>query len=264
MGWGRCVVVARAICTTVLVIFAIQVLPVYADQAVSTRTGSDLPATPQAISGIASSAQHCISADAANVHGLGWVDASTGYTVTFDSDIPLATAVIRLNLTERTQTISYGTGDLSRTASSSGTMALYVAGNGRAGCYRYKTVVQPPAAVATSAASTSVISPAAITGMPSSAQHCISGNAVANVHEIGRVENGNRFTITMATNFDAVLGASLVNAAGQQAASWTDDNSGGGVEPQLSITAPHAGSLALYVAGVNGAAGCYRYQVEIR
>ena len=50
------------------------------------------------ISGSASNGRQCVAGAAANVHALGWVPAGTAYTVTFDSDIPLVTAVARIDL----------------------------------------------------------------------------------------------------------------------------------------------------------------------
>lgn len=238
--------------------------------------GSDFRSGTRAISGIASSARHCVSADAANVHSIGWVPSGTGYTVTFDADFPLVAAMSRLDLNEKRSTSSFGTPELRFTASTSGTMALYVGGNRQAGCYRYKVEIRPPTAstVSTSAShasrirgsnmATNSFGGTAISGLASSAKHCVAGNFVSNVHEIGRVEQDNRVTITFDGDFDAVAGATILNMETQRGTFLTDDNSGGGVQPRLDFNTSQAGTVALFVAGVNGAAGCYRYKVEIR
>src|SRR5688572_28891006 len=59
-----------------------------------TLPPADAPASaPAAITGLPSSARHCVSGDAANVHAIGWFDVGTSYTIRFDSDIELATAL---------------------------------------------------------------------------------------------------------------------------------------------------------------------------
>ena len=232
-------------------------------------------AGPTAIAGMASSARHCVSADGANVHEIGWMAAGTGYTITFDSDFTLAASVNRLDLAGGTSTGAFGTGAGFRTtASTPGTMALFVGGNGQAGCYRYKVEITPPAGltVPTSApradrevATTSAVStPASISGVASSAKHCVAGTFVSNVHEIGRVEQGNEILITFESDFDAIAGATLENLSTQRGTYLVDDNSGGDLQPRLSFTASHSSTMALHVAGVGGGSGCYRYKVEIR
>jgi hypothetical protein len=52
----------------------------------SVAAGMDVPIAPKAITGVPSSARHCVSGQAANVHGLGWVEAGTNYTVTRDQN----------------------------------------------------------------------------------------------------------------------------------------------------------------------------------
>ncbi len=228
---------------------------------------------PNAISGDPSSATHCVSGNSANVHGLGWVDAGTNYTVTFETGIPIHTAVGRVALAERSNSTSYGTPDIARNAATAGTMALFVGGGGQTGCYRYKVAISAGAAATAPSdvrtpgvvvQAVPVASARTISGAASSATHCTTTAAAANVHDLGRVEQGNRISLTFAANFDAVAGAHIVNVPTQQSVGYTDDNSGGGTDPALTITAPHTGSLALHVGGVGGAFGCYRYKVEIR
>ena len=231
-------------------------------------------ARPQAISGDSASGRNCISGNAANVHAIGWVATNTEYTVTFESSMPLAAAAARFDLAANQTSVNYGTPAIARTAGSNGTMALFVASAGDSGCYRYKTEIRVPSSLNAPEAAGSFQSddvpeaPAgllSIAGIASSATHCISGsNSVANVHEVGRIEEGNSVVLTFSTDFNAVAGAMLVDVPAQKHTAWRDDNSGGGVEPRISFTAPHAGTLALYVGGVSGAAGCYRYKVEIR
>ena len=241
-------------------------------QEVRARTHTDGPGSgPSAISGLASSARHCVAGDAANVHAIGWMDTGTAYTITFDPEVPLATAITRLNLTGTGDSVgTAGTPDFRATASSPGTMALYVGSTATGGCYRYKVELTPPAggAAVPSAApvkvSPSVAAPASIIGPASSAKHCVSGTYVANVHDIGRVEQGNDILITFDSDFDPVAGVTLENLTTQRGTYIVDDDTGGGLQPQLHFTASHSSTLALYVASYNGGAGCYRYKVEVR
>lgn len=116
-----------------------------AGQTAQPSADSDLPVGPRTIAGAATSARHCVSGDAANVYGLGWVESGTSYTITFDSEITLVTGVSRLNLSGNAATSAFGTPDVRFTASTPGSMALYVGARGQAGCYRYKVEIQPPA-----------------------------------------------------------------------------------------------------------------------
>jgi hypothetical protein len=225
---------------------------------------------------MASSARHCVSGDAANVHGIGWMDTGTGYTITFDADFPLVTVVSRLNLVGAGgSTRSTGSPEFRSTASTSGTMALHVGATGAGGCYRYKVELTPPAGAVVSAShplalpaagkfSKNVAEPAAITGFASSAQHCVAGSYVANVHDLGRVEQGNLITISFVSDFDPVAGVTLENLTTQRGTYVVDDDTGGNLEPELHFTASHSATLALHVTGYEGSAGCYRFKVEVR
>src|SRR5687767_10740486 len=99
--------------------------------------GLSTVAQPSAISGMASSARHCVSGDAANVHGIGWMDAGTGYAITFDAEFPLVAAVSRLDLDLGESTGLVGTPDMLSTATTPGSMVLFVGTTGNGGCYRY-------------------------------------------------------------------------------------------------------------------------------
>lgn len=249
--------------------------PLLAQSALSP-TGADEPAgaRPSAIAGMASSARHCVSGDGANVHGIGWVGTGTNYTITFESDFTLVAAISRLDLDAGSSTGSFGNPDFRSTASTPGTMALYVGGNGQAGCYRYKVETTAPAGLtapaaapraAVDAAKTSKVSmPAAISGLASSAKHCVAGSYVSNIHEIGRVEQGNQILITFDSDFDPIAGVTLENLSTQRGTYIVDDDTGGNLEPQLNFTASHSSTVALHVAGFGSSAGCYRYKVEIR
>jgi hypothetical protein len=236
--------------------------------------GTATDSRPSTITGMASSARHCVSSDGANVHEIGWLAAGTVDSITFDANFTLVSAVSRLDLAGGTSTGAFGTPDLRSTASSAGTMALYVSGNGQAGCYRYKVEITPPAGLIPALAPNAVIDlvaetsavviPAAISGAAASGKHCVAGNNVANIHEIGRVEQGNQILITFESDFDPIAGATLENLSTQRGTYLVDDNSGGSLQPQLSFTASHSSTMALHVAGVAGSSGCYRYKVEIR
>lgn len=81
-------------------------------QSARSQSGRDGVLGPSAITGIASSAQHCVSGDAPNVHGLGWVESGTPYTITFESDITLTTAVARLDLAGDRSASAFGSPEL--------------------------------------------------------------------------------------------------------------------------------------------------------
>jgi hypothetical protein len=230
---------------------------------------------PRAISGMASSARHCVSGNASNVHGVGWVASGTPYTITFDSEIPLTAAAARVDLVGSQSASAFGAPDLRFIATTPGSMALYVSGRGQAGCYRYKVEIQQAAASVTPASRSTAlpalapINPArypidarAISGSASSAKHCVTGNA-AKIHGIGRVEQGAVVRITFDSDFDPVAGITLVNFAPERGTYLVDNDGGGDRQPLLYFTASQAGTLALHVASVNGRAGCYRYQFQI-
>jgi hypothetical protein len=235
-------------------------------------------AGPAAISGISSSARHCLSGGAANIHNLGWIAAQSRYVVQFDADFGVTAAISRFEPTEHRATLIDGNPEFNGTASSSGTMVLHVSGNGGSGCYRYRVTIDPPAASATGegdavperAAATDerrsdVSGPRAITGNPSSAQQCVSAT-VANVHEIGRIDQAGDIRITFDTDFSAVVGATLttLDAAGSTGAFVVDPDTGGTRTPSLFFGAEAGENVVLFVTGANGASGCYKYKVEIR
>jgi hypothetical protein len=155
-------------------------------------------------------------------------------------------------------------------------MVLFVGTTGNGGCYRYKVELTLPAGAApfasapraaasrAAAKSTKVAGPMAISGRPSSAKHCVSGSFVANVHDVGRIEEGNQITIAFESDFDPIAGVTLQNLSTQRRTFIVDDDTGGNLEPQLDFTASHSATLALHVAGFDGSAGCYRYKVVIR
>ena len=58
-------------------------------------------------------------------------------------DFTPMTGIARLDIDEQRATVSFGTPDLRATASTAGTMALYVGGR-QSGCYRYKVEIEPP------------------------------------------------------------------------------------------------------------------------
>ena len=254
-------------------------------QSVVKRSGA-LPdavvaSRPAAISGFASSAKHCVSADASNVHGLGWIDAGTNYTIRFNADFDIVAAVGRMALGGGVSTTAWGLPEFSVTTGSPGTMALWVGGNGQAGCYEFQVEVRATSAAAAAEGARpdgqpsptltldgvnrgrTIAQPQAISGFASSARHCIGGHLISNVHEIGRVEANRRITITFDSDFNPYAGAGLLNVGERRAVYYQDDNSGGDQQPQLSFTPSFGGTLALYVAG-NQSSGCYRYKVEVQ
>jgi len=231
---------------------------------------------PTAISGAPSSAQYCLSGDAANVHSLGWVDAGTGYTVTFDADFKVVSSIGRLDLEQKQTSFVYGSPDLRFTSATAGTMALFVGGAGQEGCYRYKVEITPPStraslptgvrapAAAAGNAATAGVGVASIAGFASSAKYCLAGTGVAQVHELGRVEQGARVTVTFDSDFNTIAGVITVNLDTQRGTFVVDDDSAGNRQPLIDFNASQSSTLALYVGSVGGSAGCYRYKVDIR
>jgi hypothetical protein len=249
-------------------------------QSVLRRPGAlpEAPAVsgPAAISGLASGARHCVSGDVSNVHPIGWINQGTLYTVRFDAEGgDLVAAVGRMSLTGLNST-TYGTPEFNATASSPGTMALWVGGNGQAVCYRYQVVVRPgntvpfapgrvePEPSAALPFDPPASGPAAITGLASSAQHCIGSTFRSHVHDLGRIEANNRVTITFESAIDTIAGVALIDVAGRRQVYYSDDNTGGANQPRLLFTAPHGGTMALFVAAANAFPGCYRFKVEVQ
>lgn len=217
-----------------------------------------------------SSARHCISGNSFNVHAIGWVDVGSPYTITFESDVALASAVVRLDLDGKQASVGYGDPDLRFTASGNGTLALYVSGRGQPGCYRYRVDVEPPSALVqrsappiTTKAAKDVSRTRAIWDTASSAKYCVAGHYVAAVHPIGRVEQGAGVRVTFESDFDPIAGLTNVNPDTRTGTHVIDDDSGGDLDPQLNVTVSEAGTLALFVTGVKGGAGCYSYKVEV-
>jgi hypothetical protein len=262
---------ASAVTLPLVALINIFSLVAFVPPAHSQSTG-DTPIGPLAIVGTPSSARYCISGNGANVHTIGWVASGTAYVVTIDADFNPATAVTRLDLDGKQGIISYGTPDLRFTTSSAGTLALYVASRGVAGCYRYKVEIQlpPPTAASDPTIRGAIlpkagksIRPMAISGLASSAKHCVAGQYVADVHSIGRVEAGSLVRISFASDFDAVAGVTTVNPEAQTASYLTDDDGGGNLEPLINYVAATSGTVALFVAGYAGSTGCYQHKVEI-
>lgn len=230
---------------------------------------------PSAISGSPSSARQCIAGQAANVHSLGWVEAGNRYTVTFESDITFSAALLRLSLDSRQLFTAYGTSDLTITATTSGNVVLVVSGNGRSGCYKYKAQLDRPAASVAAGTPRSRPSPVtlepaknpiqtrAITGFASSAKHCVAGDAMTKVHGIGRIDQDTVVTISFDSDFNPIAAAAVTDLAAQRSVWYLDDDSGGDGEPRLRFTASQGGNVTLFVGGMNGSAGCYRYKVEL-
>ncbi|OFW49794.1 MAG: hypothetical protein A3G77_01200 [Acidobacteria bacterium RIFCSPLOWO2_12_FULL_68_19] len=233
-----------------------------------------------AVSGSASSARLCVSGTAANVHGLGWIRANSRVTVRFESDFDPIAGITLLAIDTADGRASYISDDdsggnlepeIQFTASFSGNAALHVGGyHGTSGCYRYQLEIVPSVLstplVPPPAPKDAAIQPRAIVGQASSAEHCVAGEAVTNIHGIGYIGAGRGVTVTFATDFDAVAGVTTLDL---QAASPTgrylfDDDSGGNLAPELRFTTAQAGTLALFVGGWRGTAGCYRYKVEVQ
>lgn len=114
------------------------------------------------------------------------------------------------------------------------------------------------------------VEPQAVSGLASSGRNCI-GPSGANVHAIGWVPSNSRVQITFSSDFDPV--ASVTNTqlgieapdSVARTSFWSDDDSGGNLEPQLTFTTSFSGTLVLFVSKFSAEreAGCYFYKVEI-
>lgn len=236
-----------------------------------------------AITGTASSARLCVSGTAANVHGLGWIRANSNVTIRFQSDFDPIAGLTLLAIDSASGRASYFTDDdsggnlepqIQVTTSFSANAALHVGGyRGTSGCYRYQLEIVPSTLVIEPVPSTSnlpskgaSLQPRRITGQASSAQHCVAGENVSNIHGIGYIGAGRSVAITFETDFDAVAGVTTLDmqAASPTARYLFDDDSGGNLAPELRFTTAQAGTLALFVGGWRSIAGCYRYKVEIQ
>jgi len=233
------------------------------------------------ITGLFSSGKHCVSGSSANVHALGWIERGSAITIRFRSGFDPVAGVVTLGIDTPAGRSTYIIDDdsggnldpeIRYTASISGNAALYVSGfRSTSGCYWYNFEMTPPAASVTRAAApapakSTAVRPAAITGAPSIAYHCIAGDNVTNIHSLGRVGRGARITVTFDTDYDAVAG--LVNmdlfAADPQPRYVMDDDSGGALAPELRLTTTQEGTVTLFVGGYSSIAGCYRFRVEIQ
>jgi hypothetical protein len=121
------------------------------------------------------------------------------------------------------------------------------------------------------AATTAAISePQAISGQASSGRNCI-GPSGANVHAVGWVPSSSRVTITFSSDFDPVAAVTNTQLGGDapdhvaRTSYYADDDGGGNLEPLLSFTTSHSGTLVLHVSKFSAErqAGCYFYKVEI-
>lgn len=113
-----------------------------------------------ALSGLASSARHCVGPTGSNVHDIGWVPASSQVTVTFSSDFDPVAAISVMQLgqdaPDRVARASFVSDDdsggnlepeLRFTTSFPGTVVLHVSKlvpAREAGCYFYKVEVRTP------------------------------------------------------------------------------------------------------------------------
>jgi hypothetical protein len=114
-------------------------------------------------------------------------------------------------------------------------------------------------------------SPAAISGVASSARNCI-GPAGSNVHALGWVPSASQVTVSFTSDFDPVAAISVAQLgedAPDQLARMSivaDDDGGGNLEPEVRFTTSYAGTLVLHVSKFSNDAssGCYFYKVEVR
>lgn len=124
------------------------------------KQGTGLPNSTMGISGLASSARHCIGTAGANTHHLGYVPAGTRIVVTFVSDFDPVAAVTIMQMGSGAPNgarASYLYDDdsggnlepeLRFNPEHSGTAVLHVSkysqSEGSGGCYFYKTEITTP------------------------------------------------------------------------------------------------------------------------
>lgn len=251
--------------------------PAYAQ---SGKAGKRSVFETTAISGLPSSAKHCVSGTSSNVHSIGWIEANSLVTVTFVSDFDPIAGIVSLNIDSPSGRAGYIVDDdsggnlepsISYRSSFSGNAALYVSGYAStSGCYWYKLEVTRPGQVLGASSprppKSGTFAPAAIAGSPSISYHCIAGDGVTNAHSLGRVSAGARLLITFDTDFDAIAG--VINMDLLEASLTPrfalDDDSGGRLAPQLNFRATDSGTITLFVGGYSSTAGCYRFKVEFQ
>lgn len=153
----------RYVITAVMTLLVLG-MPVLADAQRPGKAAKQLPpafagdrAAVAAISGLASSARHCIGPEGANTHSLGWVPEGTPIVVTFTSDFdPVASmTVVQLGLEApdmlaRASFVADDDGggnlepELRFRTTYAGTLVLHVgkfAPDRQAGCYHYRVEV---------------------------------------------------------------------------------------------------------------------------
>ena len=107
-----------------------------------------------AIAGDASSAKHCVTGNAAKIHGIGRVEQGDQISIAFASDFDAVAGVTLVDFApeQGAYVMDNDSGGnleplLRFTASQPGTLALHVASvGGRGGCYRYQVAIQSGAA----------------------------------------------------------------------------------------------------------------------
>ncbi len=117
----------------------------------------------------------------------------------------------------------------------------------------------------------------AITTDATSGVHCvggslISGNRVrgAAVHPLGFIGIGRTLKINFESDFDpvaVVVGSQVGEGAPDSVSnlfSWSDDDTGGNLEPKIEFTTPFAGTYVLMVGSTDfSVIGCYVYEMRI-
>ena len=249
--------------------------------AVTPAIASAQPASgPHAIAGPASSGRYCLTGNGTNVHHLGWIEARSRYRITFDADVQLSSTVVRFDIATEQEITLRGDPDFNLTASISGMAVLLVSSNSRSGCYRYQVSIDPPSAqlaafipaalrprseardrVEPSVRQPNLASgPRAIAGASSSGSHCVSGDGVPGVHELGRVDRAADISVAFEADFPSLSAVTMTKLDSNATRMVIEKTA----SASLSFAAQAGDNIVLYVTGRSGIAGCYRYSVAIR
>ena len=110
----------------------------------------------------------------------------------------------------------------------------------------------------------------AISGVASSARHCVGPGA--NIHGLGSVPANSQVDVSFVSDFDPVAAVTVVQMGDDapddlaRTSFVADDDSGGNLEPQIRFTTTFGGTLTLHVSKFSPGndAGCYFYKVEVR
>jgi hypothetical protein len=127
---------------------------------------------------------------------------------------------------------------------------------------------QKPKSAAAAAANLAKVGKESFSGNPSLIA-CVAGQYY-NQHSLGFVVRGTRIRVDIQSGetIDPIATVVLLQMGpnapnGSRASSAFDDDSGGGNDPRIEITAEYDGNVMVSVGSYDGSAGCYALKAEI-